>query len=125
MNMLKTKVLDLKGIAWFLAIAFGLAWLIDLPMYLDGRGLNSPWAALIVLQNFTPAVATFIVVRWISPLPQIRTATGLRRGVKGTGWGWYDLWHDSRLDAPGDRQHLACRARSCRIRCERRLSLCL
>ena len=92
MHTLKTKTLDLKGIAWFLAIAFGLAWLIDLPMYLDGRGLNSPWAALIILQNFTPAVATLIVVRWISPLPQIRIATGLRRGVKGTGWGWYYLF---------------------------------
>src|SRR5262249_10879248 len=87
-NTFKSKELDLKGIAWFIAIAYGLAWLLDLPMYLDGKGLGSPWSALILLKNFTPAIATFIVTRRVSPLPHIRAATGLRRGVKGTRWGW-------------------------------------
>ena len=91
-NTLKSKGIDLKGIAWFIAIAYGLAWLIDLPMYLDGKGLGSPWSALILLQNFTPAIATLIVARWISPLPHMRAATGLRRGVPGTRWGWYYLF---------------------------------
>ena len=60
--------LDWRGIIWFLAIAYALAWFIDLPMYLDGKGLSSPWAALVVLQNFAPTVATFFVVRWLRPV---------------------------------------------------------
>jgi membrane protease YdiL (CAAX protease family) len=84
--------LDWRGIIWFVAIAYTIAWLIDLPMYLDGKGLNSPWAGLIVLQNFTPAIATFLVIRWLSPLPAIRRATGLRRGAVGARWGRYWLF---------------------------------
>ena len=83
--------LNWRGVIWFLAIAYALAWLIDLPMYLDGKGLSSPWAALIVLQNFTPAVATFLVVRWLRPLPAIRRFTGLRRAEPGTPWARYWL----------------------------------
>jgi uncharacterized protein len=75
---------DWRGIISFIAIAYTLAWLIDLPMYLDGKGLNSPWATFVALQNFAPAAATFFVVRWLRPLPGIRRATGLRRGAPGT-----------------------------------------
>jgi membrane protease YdiL (CAAX protease family) len=84
--------LNLRGILWFLGIAYGLAWLLDLPMALSGKGLASPWASLIVLQNLTPAVATLLVARWISPLPHMRRATGLRWGAKGSRWGWYWLF---------------------------------
>jgi membrane protease YdiL (CAAX protease family) len=91
MQPLERERPDWRGIAWFLAVAFGLAWLIDLPMYLDGKGLDSPWAGLINLQNFTPAVATFVVVRWLRPRAAIRRTTGLRRGAAGTRWGWYWL----------------------------------
>ena len=89
MNKLRWEGLDLRGIGWFLAIAFGLAWLLELPMWLDGRGLESPWAGLILAVNFAPAVATFVVVRWISPLRYARRATGLRFGERGTRWGLY------------------------------------
>src|SRR5579872_914147 len=81
-----------KGILWFVGIAYALAWLLELPMALDGRGLNSPWSLLTFFVNFTPAVATLLVVRWISPLPNARKATGLRWGIKGTRWGWYWLF---------------------------------
>jgi membrane protease YdiL (CAAX protease family) len=84
--------LDWRGIIWFLAIAYALAWFIDLPMYLDGKGLSSPWAALVVLQNFAPTVATFFVVRWLRPVAAIRHATGLRRGAPGVRWGRYWLF---------------------------------
>jgi hypothetical protein len=84
--------LNLRGILWFVVIAYGLAWLLDLPMVLSGKGLTSPWASLILLQNFTPAIATFLVARWISPLPHMRVATGLRWGAKGSRWGWYWLF---------------------------------
>ena len=61
-------------------------------MWLDGRGLGSPWAALILLMNFAPAVATFVVVRWIDPWPDVRRATGLRLGAPGSLWGLYWLF---------------------------------
>jgi len=84
--------LNRRGIAWFVVIAFGLAWLLDLPIALSGEGLASPWAALLMLQNVTPAVAIFVVARWLSPLPSMRRATGLRWGAKGSRWGWYWLF---------------------------------
>jgi membrane protease YdiL (CAAX protease family) len=87
----KTRI-NLRGIVWFLIIAYGLAWLLDLPIALSGKGLASPWAALITLQNFTPAVATLLVTRWLSPLPHTRLATGLRWGARGSRWGWYWLF---------------------------------
>jgi membrane protease YdiL (CAAX protease family) len=83
--------LDLRGILWFVGIAYGLAWLLELPMALDGKGLNSPWASLIFFVNFTPAVATVLVARWISPLPHMRQATGLRFGVSRRKWLLYCL----------------------------------
>jgi uncharacterized protein len=64
--------LDRRGIVWFVVIAYGLAWLLELPLVLDGKGLSSPWAWLILVVNFTPSVATFLVARWISPLPHMR-----------------------------------------------------
>jgi membrane protease YdiL (CAAX protease family) len=84
--------LDLKGIGWFLVIAYGIAWALALPIWLDGRGLESPWAALILAMNFAPAIATFVVVRWIHPLHNARRATGLRFGAPGTRWGLYWLF---------------------------------
>jgi membrane protease YdiL (CAAX protease family) len=85
--------LNLRGIVWFVVIAYGLAWLLDLPMALSGKGLASPWAVILTtLQNFTPALATLLVARWISPVPGMRRATGLRWGAKGSRWGWYWLF---------------------------------
>jgi hypothetical protein len=49
--------LNLRGIIWFVVIAYGLAWLLDLPIVLSRQGLASPWVALLTLQNFTPAGA--------------------------------------------------------------------
>jgi hypothetical protein len=36
MDKTQQTKLDLRGIGWFLAIAFGIAWLLFLPMWLDG-----------------------------------------------------------------------------------------
>lgn len=88
----QTKELDLRGIGWFLILAFAIAWLLELPMLLDGRGLNSPWAILYSAVNFAPAIATFAVVRWIHPVQGVRKATGLRFGTPGSRWGLYWLF---------------------------------
>ena len=92
MNTHMQHKLDWRGIGWFVIISYVLIWLLALPMYLDGKGLNSPWATLILVMNFCPAIATLIVTRWISPLPGTRLATGLRRGIKGNRWGLYYLF---------------------------------
>ncbi len=92
MEKMQRTELDLRGIGWFLAIAFAIAWLVELPMLLDGRGINSPWAILYPAINFAPAIATFVVIRWIQPVKGIRKATGLRFGVPGSRWGLYWLF---------------------------------
>ena len=93
MNTLERVKLDDRGIGWFLALAFGLTWLLALPIWLAGQVTGSPWAiTLLRSMNFTPTVATFIVARWISPLPNMRRATGLRWGAKGSRWALYWLF---------------------------------
>jgi hypothetical protein len=88
----RTRELDLRGIGWFLVLAFAIAWLLELPMLLNGRGLNSPWAMLYSAVNFAPAMATFAVVRWISPVQGVRKSTGIRFGAPGSRWGLYWLF---------------------------------
>ena len=88
----QTKELDLRAIGWFLILAFAIAWLLELPMLLDGRGLNSPWAMLYSAVNFAPALATLAVVRWIHPVQGVRKATGLQFGTPGSRWGLYWLF---------------------------------
>ncbi len=82
-----------RGVAWFLSIAYAAAWLLELPVVLDPRGLLSPWALLILPANYAPTVATVLVVRRLSPLPRarIRQATGLRLGVSWRTWLLYCL----------------------------------
>lgn len=85
----QAKELDLRGIGWFLILAFAIAWILELPMLLDDRGLNSPWAVLYSAVDFAPAVATFVVVRWIRSVQEVRKATGLRFGAPGSRCGLY------------------------------------
>jgi uncharacterized protein len=90
-HTLRTLPLDWRGINAFLAIAFGLAWLLDAPIWLSGQGLASAWALLILPRNFTPLIATVLVVRWLSPVPRARQTLGLRRGAPGVSWRRYWL----------------------------------
>jgi hypothetical protein len=56
-------------------------------MWLDGQGVSSPLALILVrCINFMPALATLVVARWISPLPATRRTTGLRWGARGSRW---------------------------------------
>jgi membrane protease YdiL (CAAX protease family) len=89
----RASTLDRRGIAGFILLAYGLAWLAVSPLWLSGQGLRHPLALpLITAMMFTPSLATLIVTRFISRPPEgIRTATGLRLG-KGRGWGWYWLF---------------------------------
>ena len=92
MQKLQNAGLDLRAIGWFLGISFGIAWMLELPMWLDGRGLGSPWALLILAVTFAPAIATFVVTRWIHRPSSIRESTVLRFGRRGSRWGLYWLF---------------------------------
>lgn len=53
---------DLRSIAIFLAIAFPLAWLVALPLWV-GDGLASPWLPVVaVAMMTTPSIAALVVV---------------------------------------------------------------
>lgn len=56
------RTLDLRSIAVFLVIAFGLAWLIALPLWF-GDGIADPFLTLYAVAiMFTPAIAALVVV---------------------------------------------------------------
>jgi uncharacterized protein len=68
----------LRPIAAFLVIAFGLAWLIALPLWL-GDGLASPLLTAVALATMvTPALAAVLVVRFIERPASMARALGLR-----------------------------------------------
>jgi hypothetical protein len=37
-DALRRTKLDLRGIVWFLSIAYGIAWLLAVPVWLGGQG---------------------------------------------------------------------------------------
>jgi membrane protease YdiL (CAAX protease family) len=55
----------------FVAVACGLAWLVALPLWLDGSGLANPLAALLLpLMMFTPGIAALVAVVVQRPRPR-------------------------------------------------------
>lgn len=77
------QAFDWNGIIAFITIAFLLAWTIASPMWFNTQGLKHPLAMVMLpLIMFAPSIAAFIVVRWVSPEADIKTATGLRLGEK-------------------------------------------
>ncbi|WP_243064039.1 CPBP family intramembrane glutamic endopeptidase [Humibacter sp. RRB41] len=64
------------SVAAFIVIAYGLAWLVALPLWLSGEGLSTPGAIfLIVLMMYTPGAAALIVAFSVQrprprPLPE-------------------------------------------------------
>ena len=68
---------DIRSIAVFLAIAFGLSWLVALPLWL-GDGLASPWFVLVSLaMMLTPAIAALVVVLLVEQPHSKARALGL------------------------------------------------
>lgn len=72
-----------RGVAVFVVLAYGLMWLVTLPLWLSGRGLGTPGAPLIMAAAmFTPALASFMVCRWMLRRPWTSTI-GLRPAPSG------------------------------------------
>ncbi|NJN19637.1 MAG: CPBP family intramembrane metalloprotease [Oscillochloris sp.] len=92
MVVVERQNVDWLGVGSYVALAFGLAWLVAAPLWLSGEGLRHGLALPIITgMMFTPALATLIVTTLIRrPTEGIRSATGLRLG-KGRRWGWYWL----------------------------------
>jgi membrane protease YdiL (CAAX protease family) len=81
MNTVSTPRLDTRGIAAFVAIAYGFSWLCALG-YVLGFGTDlgkAPIAfrAIAAVSMFGPALATWLTGRFISPLPSLKRDTGL------------------------------------------------
>nr|WP_062339357.1 CPBP family intramembrane glutamic endopeptidase [Herbidospora sakaeratensis] len=81
---------DLRSIGVFTAVAFGLAWLLALPLWF-GDGLASPWFTVVAVATMTtPAIAALIVVFFVERPRQKTSTLGLWplrpvRGVVGYG----------------------------------------
>lgn len=90
--------LDWNGVIAFITIAFLVAWTIASPMWFNTEGLRHPLAPyLLPLIMFAPSIAALIVVRWVSPEADFKTATGLRLGDRSK---WPRYWLLSWLGMP-------------------------
>jgi uncharacterized protein len=82
--------IDRVAVALFLVVAFGAAWLIDLPLWLSGRGLQTPGAtALIAASMLAPTLGVLAVVLVLRRRKGVLRATGLRSpGGFRSWWRW-------------------------------------
>src|SRR5690606_14052628 len=66
-----------RPVAIFTALSFGLAWLVALPMWLDGGLLNPLAPLLLVVMMATPAIAALVVTRFVDRPASIPRELGL------------------------------------------------
>ncbi|AWB90368.1 CPBP family intramembrane metalloprotease domain-containing protein [Salinibacterium hongtaonis] len=84
--------LNLRPILLFVAIAFGGAWLVALPMWLSGEGLAHPFASLLlIVMMFTPAIAALISARVFRSGESFARETTLRPSRPFRQWWGYGL----------------------------------
>lgn len=89
---LKQDRVDVRGTVTFVAIAYVPAWLLTLPMWITGQGLLWQWTPiLLTAMMFMPAVATFVVNKWISPQPRLLRETGMTSPGGFRSWWTYAL----------------------------------
>ncbi len=83
---------DVRGTVGFVILAYVPAWLLTVPMWSSGEGLSWSWTpVLLVAMMFTPALATLVTTRWISPSRSIRRDTGLTSPGGFRRWWPYAL----------------------------------
>ena len=69
---------DLRALGIFVLLAYGLAWLVALPVWLRGQGTSDPLLPLVaVVMMATPAIAALCVSRWVRRPASIPRALGL------------------------------------------------
>jgi membrane protease YdiL (CAAX protease family) len=78
----------MRALWTYLALSFGLSWLVALPLWL-GDGLASPWLTVVALVMMTtPAIAAFVVVQFVE---RRRVARGLSL-TPVRPWGRFFGW---------------------------------
>ncbi|PSK90226.1 CAAX prenyl protease-like protein [Murinocardiopsis flavida] len=66
------------AITVFCLLSFGLAWAAAAPLWISGAGLAHPQAKLFIMgMMFSPAVAAFLVLRFVARPASIPRATGM------------------------------------------------
>lgn len=81
----------MRAIVIYVLVAFGGAWLVTLPLWLSGKGLDTPGMILMgTAMMFTPAIAAWVASRFEPAAEGFARATGLR-GVPFRAWRWYAL----------------------------------
>lgn len=69
---------DLRALGVFVLLAYGLAWVVALPLWLRGRGIEDPLLPLLaVVMMATPTIAALVVSRWVRRPASIPRALGL------------------------------------------------
>ncbi len=58
---IETPAVNWKHVAWFISLAFGLAWLVDLALYLSGGLANPGTALLLQFQMLLPAFSAMLL----------------------------------------------------------------
>lgn len=69
----------------FVALAFGLAWLIALPLWLDERGLKAPYAVVLLVGMMGAPSLAVLVVRQLFRPPDLKEILALRSGERAAG----------------------------------------
>lgn len=83
---------DVRGTVYFVLLAYLPAWLLTLPLWISGAGLSwSGSVVLLPLMMFTPALATVVVTKWISPRPAVARETGITNRAGPRAWWRYAL----------------------------------
>jgi membrane protease YdiL (CAAX protease family) len=66
------------AVATFIVIAYALAWLVQLPVWLSGEGMAHPQFGILTTgMMLTPAIAAIVVVRFVARPPNIPRLLGL------------------------------------------------
>jgi hypothetical protein len=81
--------IDRAAVALFLVVAFGAAWLITLPLWLSGRGLQTPGAVVLMAAMMVAPTLGVLAVVLLRGRKGILLATGLRSpGGFRSWWRW-------------------------------------
>ncbi|WP_372697926.1 lysostaphin resistance A-like protein [Arthrobacter sp. JSM 101049] len=71
-----------KPIILYVVLAYGLAWLVALPLWIGGRGLGDPlFTVYALVMMLTPTVAALLVVRFAEPRGQRAGGPGIARSL--------------------------------------------
>ncbi len=86
-----------RGILSFIVLSYAGAWLVNLPLWTNDKGLQHPMAGLLLVGMMAvPAAATLLVVFVLDPEREKVRLLGLRRGPSG----WWRYWALAWLGVP-------------------------